>query len=211
MHGIMIKRLGHNVDVLEQNTSSLRAGHAAGITAGPQVEAFFRAHDLSQQPYSLDCPGIQFIDERSRVKRFLKRPYQLTSWTALYYRLRANFDGFASEYCPKPPTPAEKEGKAVYHTQKRVTDISYTDGSVTLKFNDLLSGNDGSLCADLAIAADGSNSAIRRKLLPEVQSPYAGYLAWRGTVSEGDVSEETRKVFDGKVTVQTMPGNYILM
>lgn len=211
MHGIMIKRLGHNVHVLEQNASSLRAGHAAGISAGPQVQEFFKAQDLCKQPFSLDCPGIQFIDENSRVKRFLKRPYHMSSWSVLYYRLRANFDGFASEYCPQPPVATEKEGKAIYHTQKRVTDVSYTDGSVTVRFEDLLRGVHDSLHADLVIAADGSNSIIRRMLLPEVQRPYAGYLAWRGTVREGDVSEETRKIFDGKITVQSMSKNYILM
>jgi len=39
----------------------------------------------------------------------------------------------------------------------------------------------GSSRATLFIAADGANSEIRRRLLPDVLPNYAGYVAWRGT------------------------------
>ncbi len=212
MHGIMIKRLGHHVRVLEQSPLSDRAGQAAGISAGPQVQEFFTSHDRSQQPYSIDCPGVQFVDRGSRVKWFWKKPMQMTNWSTLYYRLRANFDGLASEYCPEPPTASEKEGKVEYLTMKRVTDVQETDGSkMIVKYDDLATGANESLRADLIIAADGSNSTCRRMLLPNVQRPYAGYVAWRGTVAEQDVSPESNRLFDSRVTVHRMGRNYILV
>ncbi|KAI9794620.1 MAG: hypothetical protein M1816_004507 [Peltula sp. TS41687] len=211
MHGVMAKRLGHNVHILEQSPQSHRAGHGAGITAGPQALEFFAEYDLYKEPFSIDCQGVQFIDRSSRVMRFWKRPMQMTSWSTLYYRLRANFDGLESEYCPEPPTVTEKEGRATYAPGKRVVDISETDGSVIVECEDLINGGRESFRGDLVIAADGSNSTSRRILLPEVRRPYAGYVAWRGTVPESEISEETRKIFDSRVTMHGMHRSYIVI
>lgn len=211
MHGIMLKRQGHNVHILEQTRESVRSGEAAGIRAGMEVEQFFQKYDLLRQPYSFDCPGLKFIDKESRQKRFIKYPMCMTSWTALYYRLRANFDGFSSEHCPNPPTSIEKDGKAVYDLGKRVTMVAYRNASVVLSFDDDINGGSESICADLVIAADGANSVLRKFLVPKLRRPYAGYVAWRGSVVEKDVSEESKKVFENKFTVFKMPHNYILM
>jgi 2-polyprenyl-6-methoxyphenol hydroxylase-like FAD-dependent oxidoreductase len=49
--------------------------------------------------------------------------------------------------------------------------------------------------ADLIIAADGGSSTIRRLLKPDVERKYVGYVAWRGTVPETQLSDEAREVF----------------
>ncbi|AKD03066.1 FAD-dependent monooxygenase [Pontibacter korlensis] len=51
--------------------------------------------------------------------------------------------------------------------------VSFTDGTKTT--------------ADLLIAADGINSAIRQQLLPQSQPRYAGYTCWRGVVENPGV------------------------
>jgi len=181
MHGIAIKRLGHNVHLLERTLTSLRDGQGAGISAGPQVQEFLKKHDLSRQPYSLLSPAMQFVDKELNVKEVRRFPLRMTGWNVLYYRLRANFDGLKSDYCPEPPKSIEGEGKAIYDLGKRVTDVSYVDGLVTVEFEDLVNGGGRSLHADLVIAADGSSSGIRQLLFPNIQRAYAGYLAWRGT------------------------------
>ena len=211
MNGVMMKRLGHNVHILEQYQSSVRSGHAAGIRAGPQVQEFFKNHDLSRQPYSLDCPGIQFIDRNSNRKRFVNNPMCMTSWEYLYYRLRANFDGYASQYCEKPPASAKTDGKVVYDLGKRVTNVSYIDGSVLVTIDDTINGGSTSLSADLVIASDGSSSTVRQMVSPTTQHPYAGYVAWRGTVPEKEASDETNRICAGGFTIFKMNLNYILV
>jgi 2-polyprenyl-6-methoxyphenol hydroxylase-like FAD-dependent oxidoreductase len=38
----------------------------------------------------------------------------------------------------------------------------------------------GRIEADVLVSADGAQSLTRRRLLPDVASRYAGYVAWRG-------------------------------
>jgi 2-polyprenyl-6-methoxyphenol hydroxylase-like FAD-dependent oxidoreductase len=60
---------------------------------------------------------------------------------------------------------------------------------------------DGTGCieANIVIGADGASSTVRRLLLPEVDRTYAGYVAWRGTVKESLLPEETRAFPGSKV------------
>ena len=201
MHGIMIKRLGHNVHILDQGTTSRPTDRAAGMGTGPEGAKFFEQHDAYQTAYSFPSPGFQFLDKAANVKRTLDLPLNLTSWNVLYYRLRANFDGLESEFCPKPPEPHANEGRTVYDMGKKCTKVSYSDQLVTLEYDDLIRGGGGSVQADLVIAADGSNSSVRRCLIPDPACTYSGFVAWRGTVAERDVSEETRRVFDTRLNI----------
>lgn len=41
---------------------------------------------------------------------------------------------------------------------------------------------------DLLIGADGIHSAVRRQMFPNISLRYAGYIAWRGVVTEPDVA-----------------------
>lgn len=200
MHGVMLTRLGHNVHILEQNTE-LRT-QAAGINAGPNVQKFFQDHDLCKREYGLPSTGARFLSEVNRALKqryFLKMPStKNTGWEILYYRLRANFDGLKTGYCPETLPRAEDRGKAVYDMGKRVTDLSYSadEGLVTVDYVDVINGGGGRRYADLVIAADGFSSITRQLVSPvPIQRPYAGYLAWRGTVLENEMSEEAMTLF----------------
>ena len=210
MHGIMVKRLGHNVRILEQNTSSIRTDQAAGMGTGPEGREFFEKHDVCRSPYSFACPGFQILDKQANVKRTINLPLNLTSWNVLYYRLRANFDGLQSDFCPNPPPASEFEGSAVYDLGKKATNVVYVDGLVTVEFEDLIRGGSGSTHGDMVIVADGSNSSVRRSLVTKPERAYSGYVAWRGTVAEREVSEETRKLFDKRFNGFTMQQGYIV-
>lgn len=210
MHGIMLKRLGHHVHLVEQNLTSTRTDHAAGIGTGPQGAQFFREYDLYLGPYSFSCPGVNFLDKNSNIKRALNLPLNVTSWNVLYHRLRANFDGLRSEYCPALIDAVVSDGKAVYDLGKRATRVTSTDQFATVELNDLQAGGSQTIHADLVIVADGQNSFICPQFMPDhVEQPYSGYVVWRGTVPEKDVSEATRKLFDERFNVFAMSRGYI--
>ena len=210
MHGIMVKRLGHKVRILERSVSSDRSGLAAGMSMGPKGREFLETYDSVKQPYSIPCPGPVILDGKMNVKRRVNNPFGLTSWDTLYYRLRANFDGLRSEYCPNPPLLPETEGEATFEQGKQVTDVTLSGQQVTLGFDNLLDGSSGTCQADLVIAADGSFSSVRQRFAPVVNRRYAGYVAWRGTVPEEVVSQETREAMDQGFIAYEMPAGYIV-
>lgn len=107
-------------------------------------------------------------------------------------------------------------GEAVYENGKQVTHISYANGTVTIEWESADKDKDynqGTLTADFIVAADGANSVVKRILLPETtsQPEYAGYVAWRGTVPESEVSEGTRNLFQGHISSYVLDGEYILV
>lgn len=206
----MIKRLGHHVRILEQGTSSRPMDQGAGMGTGPEGRKFLKKQDVYPKAYSFACPGFQFLDKAANITRTLNMPINLTSWNVLYYRLRANFDGLESEFCPNPPGPKANEGRAVFDLGKKCTNVIYADQLITLEYDDLIRGGGGSVQADLVIAADGSNSSVRGCLVPKPPYVYSSYVAWRGTVAEQDVSEETRRVFDKRFNAFVMKRGHIV-
>lgn len=211
MQGIMIKRLGHNVHILEQHPSSSRDGEAAGITGGVQVQEFFAKYDLITEPYAVHVAATQILDSKFKTLLFRELPWKATSWSTLYHRLRANFDGYSSKYVPDPPKLPMGDGDGIFDIGKRVNDVTSSNGGVKLNFDDLITGQGGTLWADLVIAADGSKSSIRKLLCPQVQMPYAGYLTWRATIPENKVSEETKRAFDTKFTFYELEKSYCVV
>lgn len=196
MHGIMIKRLGHNVRILEQNPSPTRESHAAGVAVGPQVQEVLNKIEVPLNTISIHSPGLQILDKNLNVKRFIGQPVHLTGWKVLHSLLRAHFDQYTVRECSEiiPESNAENR-EVVYDLGKRVTDLVLSQGSIRLVFEDLINGGSGQLAADIVIAADGARSTIRKLLSPDLPNHYAGYLAWRGVVAEKEVSENTRETF----------------
>lgn len=169
----MLKRHGHNVHILEKGTSSARTDVAAGMSIWSQGNNLLEQLNIFARPYSFACPGLLFLDRQGGIKRTVGLPMKLTSWNMLYYNLRANFDHYESEFCPDAPNEKEGEGDATYDLGKCFTSISCNDQKVKVEYDDLVNGGKGSVCADLVIAADGSNSSVRQCLLPNTQHTYA--------------------------------------
>ena len=214
MQGIAIKRLGHNVTILEQHLSSSREGQAAGIATLEHSHQFMETFDLlKSHPYAVGGSGVQILDQNVKVRYAFDRPMRMSSWNVLYYRLRTNFDGLTSAYCPEPPIESHGTGKAVYDQGKRVVNVVDTGDMLKIEFEDLVKQDStlGTLQAHLVIAADGSTSYLRRLLQPHLQHKYAGYVAWRGTVPESDLTEQTRGTFGTNTTLHASSGGYIAL
>lgn len=212
MYGVMLKRLGHRVRILEKQVGSPKS-QMAGIALGAHVKNFLERFDRLDQSFALQSECLQSIDSQFRVKTFFVTPRSMTSWDAFYYRLRANFDGLRSNYYPEPSQSDVGDGTAVYDSGKQITDLLLRDGRVTVEFDDLDIGGSGKADADLVLGADGPNSIVRHKFLSAsaVQRSYSGYVVWRGVVPEMDVSEETRKCFQENITYLLLQGEHAIV
>ena len=216
MHGLLLKRLGHNVRILERSLSSAMDSQGAGITVGPQLQQFLEEYDAYESPsaYCVASPGVKFLTKESTVRLYRELPLRNTSWQILYLRLRANYDeAHDAPLRPTRPPTFRGEGKAEYQNGVRVTNLLNNDGSITVEFEDLLCGRQDRICANLVLAANGANSNIRPLVLPEsyLQRPFAGYLAWRGLVPERDLSEETRTILGNENNLYTMAQSHVVV
>ena len=211
MHGLQHKRLGNNVTIIEQDASSSRSSHHAGIGFGPNVEEFLRRYDATGLPPAFTCHRRRVAYRTRQDFLTTKGDHNLTSWGYLYRILRANYDGFASKACPRPPAPREGDGKAVYLTGRRVTGLLYTKESIAVQYEDVASGKQDTIDAELVLGADGVNSTVRRLLHgPNPQKRYAGYVSWRFTVPQKLVSEETTRYFADNISFNFLKRSYIV-
>lgn len=208
MHGIMLHRLGSNVRILERSPTDELASHMAGVCLGTDVQKFLARFDCVREiPLGIASTQMQSIDKHGKPHPFFTVNRLNTSWDALYYRLRANFDMRASGYVPSPPAlvpqadesmEAAKE-RAIYDVGKQVVSIEQLEtGQLMVRYKDQTNGGkDGQAVADLVLGADGSKSIVRTTFARpgQAERKCAGYVAWRGTVPEERLSEATRKVF----------------
>ena len=204
---MLLKRLGHNVRILERSSTSLVSIQGAGLNAGPDVQRFMREFDVTGLPYSLRPSTAQILDSAGNVIRSMESEQWSTDWSTLYYRLRANFDGLQTGYCEAPP---EIEGgcMALYMDDHSVSDVKDEHGYLTVEFHDP-TGSLGRIKADLVIAADGPSSKVRQIMIPEVERTYVGYCGWRGTVPEDEVSDEAKAVFNESMTVCSVEKSFL--
>ncbi|MCJ1283207.1 hypothetical protein MMC26_002535 [Xylographa opegraphella] len=211
MHGIVLKRLGHNVHILNREQSTQLQTQGAGIGTTDSVKDFCDAYDLLDGEFWVTSPHIQFLTPEATVKSTWNIEMPMTTWNALYFRLRANFDGLESPYSPHSQTCLlEGDGKAQYDDGKTVTGVQYDGEKVSVEYVDG-DGHSDTLHADLVIAADGPGSTIRRVLEPSVERQYVGYVTFRGTVPESEISAEAREVFGTKLTFYQMDRTHILL
>jgi 2,6-dihydroxypyridine 3-monooxygenase len=82
-----------------------------------------------------------------------------------------------------------------YHRGTTLTDFGNGDGAVQAHID-----GHGVVEADVLVAADGAQSPIRRRFLPDLSSTYSGYVAWRGTLDEAEAPPDLVRFFDDAFT-----------
>jgi 2,6-dihydroxypyridine 3-monooxygenase len=103
--------------------------------------------------------------------------WRYTSWGTVY---RALLDDFGPEH---------------YHLGEFCAGFGQDADRVELRF---VSGRVER--ADLVVFADGIGSTARRRLFPDLEREYAGYVGWRGTVREDRVTPETHALLCDSLT-----------
>ncbi|KAK0672353.1 hypothetical protein QBC41DRAFT_217333 [Cercophora samala] len=209
LHGVYLKRHGTDVTILEQDPHAIRSSHNAGICFGPSVQEFLRLYDDTG---SQSCqPGvvIRLAYRQNLYWRETGIVRHLTSWGVLYRILRANFDGLPSEAVAAPPAARPGDGVCKYLSGKKVMSVHKTLDGVVVGFLGEC-GEEGSSAADLVIGADGLHSSIRTLVNAPMVKEYSGYVSWRGTVYESDVSPETARYFQDRAVLSFLKRTYIV-
>jgi 2-polyprenyl-6-methoxyphenol hydroxylase-like FAD-dependent oxidoreductase len=212
LQGLQLKRNGTNVIVLEQDPSKDRHSHESGVTIGPSVVALLNKYDATGRPAAIFAEYMS-LAWRKRL-RVINRPYphHMSNWGCLYLILRANFDGMKSETVREPPAPKKGDGTVEYRSAKRAVGLSYDKpkGIVTVQYIDVTTGEEGSVSAEMVIAADGVHSSVARIMRVPIRKDYAGYIAWRGTVPERLLSPETIEYFSNRLNFTLLKGTYFI-
>ncbi|ROT41235.1 FAD/NAD(P)-binding domain-containing protein [Sodiomyces alkalinus F11] len=214
MCGIALKHAGHEVTIIEKG-ENVRQSHMAGVCLGLDAERFLERHDRLSNVFSHRCLRIQALKSDETVQVFINARRDITNWDAYYFRLRANFDGYKSSFYPIPPQPSATDGPSSYNARREVVDLTRTgdrgNTKLVLSVLDHDTRDVSKVEADLVVGADGPDSFIRAKYIPESKRRYVGYIAWRGTVPESEVSEATRDVFKRSVTIHLMDRHHCLV
>jgi 2-polyprenyl-6-methoxyphenol hydroxylase-like FAD-dependent oxidoreductase len=199
MHGIILKKMGFKVRVLERNASNALNSEAAGIRAGPELHDFIQQHVRSPPDYSVTAEVVEIMDGKGNVVQRIpaQDPLRLTTWKIVYDMLKS---GLLESVDGQPP--------ATYETRQLVQNIEQSGEKIEVRIQDLEKGTSRVIESDLVIAADGAHSVIRRKLCPEVKPQYAGYVTWRGRVPEEAVNSRTREVLRDRCVILRVEGGY---
>lgn len=198
----------HNITLLERNPTALLHNQGAGIVAGGDTLAFFKRFNRCDRDLAVSSIRRQYLDRDGEIVHQEDMRQNMSSWDLVYYMLRANVDGVKSDYC-EVPKDTESKSKVTHLHGHKVTEVREEGKKVVISY-ETHDGEKGDMQADLVIGADGPSSTIRSMLTPDVQRTYAGYVALRGTVKEGDVHPKTLEAFSERFTFFHAKGIQIL-
>jgi 2-polyprenyl-6-methoxyphenol hydroxylase-like FAD-dependent oxidoreductase len=161
-NAITLRKLGATVRVHERVPGPMMT-RGAGIVVQNELMRLLEENGAGPLPFT-SCRGRRYLNPDGGDGVLQEMPQEFTSWEAIHAALRA-------------AVPDE-----CYRAGSEVVTVSQTGSKVSATLGD------GSVVeSDLFVAADGSGSAIRRKMLPDIEARYAGYVAWRGTLDESNV------------------------
>ncbi len=165
---LVLRDAGHDVSVYERLPTVLE-GRGAGIVLQPDTVRWFETRSAkSVDDVSTSATRLRYLGAGDEVVYEEPGSYRFTSWNTIYQPLLDDL------------------GMARYHLGEHFVGLDQDADGVDLRF---ASGRRERV--DLAVFADGIGSTARRRLLPDVEPSYAGYIGWRGTVPESEVSPGT--------------------
>jgi 2-polyprenyl-6-methoxyphenol hydroxylase-like FAD-dependent oxidoreductase len=150
------------VHVYERSAGPLR-GRGGGVVVLRQMLRFLEQHGhRSRAMLTVPTHRRRWIDIDGNVTRDDPELLPFSSWDAVYQSLCGML---------RPGT---------LHYGHNVTSVAEDADGVEIRFDE----GAAPVRADMLIAADGTGSRLRSMLFPGNASSYAGYIAWRGVVSE---------------------------
>ena len=185
---LVLADVGCDVVVLERSAAALEA-RGAGIAVLDETVRWF-AERTTTDPAELCSPTrtIRFVAADGSTVHERDHAYRFSSWNTVYRALLACFP--AGRYLLGREV-------AALHQDADGVDVVLRSGERRR--------------ADLVVCADGIGSAGRAALLPDVAPAYAGYVAWRGTVPEAELSAPTFAALRDALTYQVLPDSHVLV
>jgi 2,6-dihydroxypyridine 3-monooxygenase len=184
---VLLRDLGCEVDVYERSGAALE-DRGAGIVVLPVTERYFTERVGDEGRVSLELTYWTYVDRDGDVLSADPDHFRFSGWATIY---RALLDVFGPER---------------YHLGHEMVGFNNDGDGVVARF-----GNGVSAKGDLLVCADGLQSTARSILLPGVEPGYAGYVAWRGTTPEADLSEQARADLADSMIYQVLDPGHILV
>jgi 2-polyprenyl-6-methoxyphenol hydroxylase-like FAD-dependent oxidoreductase len=202
MHGIVLKSLGHHVHVLEAREPEEMEAETAGLSLAAEAQELMKTYVEGAEDYAMSpSSSIQVVGLKGEV--LIELPIEFSSitstWGTVFQRLH---HAFLARGTAGGPTKFE--------FRQRVLDVNEEYDAILVTYHDTTSGTVSTVRAHLVVAADGSNSIVRAQVLPQVEPTFAGYVAWRGYISESAVPEAMRGVFENKIIMTQVKDGYLL-
>ncbi len=173
--GLALRGAGFDVQVYERVSGAMETRGAGIVVQGELIE-LLRTHGKDALP-TTHCTVRRYLSPEGGAGEVQCAPQDFTSWEAIYRTLAAAF-------------PSDR-----YHRGATLTDFANGDGVVRAHID-----SHGAVEVDVLVAADGAQSPTRRRLLPDLSSTYAGYVAWRGTLDEANAPPDLLRFFDDAFT-----------
>ncbi|HVV91368.1 MAG TPA: hypothetical protein VHB53_12805 [Solirubrobacterales bacterium] len=182
--GVLFRRAGVDVEVFERSRRPLE-GRGAGIVLHPAGVA---ALSGGSARLSARAVRMRYLNTRAEIVHDEACSYRFSSYAALHHALLEEFDA------------------SRYHLSSEISGFEAGEESVVVE---LPGGERRDF--DLLVAADGIQSVARGILLPETKPEYAGYVGWRGTVVESDLTESTFGILTDAISYCILPYSHILI
>ncbi|MEU0803543.1 FAD-dependent monooxygenase [Streptomyces sp. NPDC005970] len=185
---LLLRDLGFSVDVFERTPNALD-GRGSGIVLQPDTLRWFTERsEQHPEDLSTSTDWVQYLDTDNSVVHRERTRWSYTSWGTFYRALLGDF------------------GTDHYHLGEFACGFDQDERRVTVRF---VSGREVS--ADLVVFADGITSVGRERLDPAAALRYSGYIGWRGTVPERELSEDTRELLRNSISYTVVPHSHITL
>lgn len=188
---VLLQRSGFRVTVLERSAGMLHSG--SGITLPEAlVDQCINLGLLDKDIPGLAAYGRFFArkqDEKDREGTiFWQQPLNVLAlnWISIYQNLR------------KRISPDN------YHNNTNVLNIYKKEAVYFIETSTKITWE-----SDFIIAADGVDSSVRSRILPEISPKYAGYIAWRGVTAF--TNDTIAKKTDAQIPYVMFSGGHLLL
>lgn len=184
---LWLRAVGCEMAVFERS-SVLLEDRGAGIILNPATTRYLQTRaDFALRDVGVPIRALRYLGRESDLLASTEAGWWSSAYHVMYRSLLSCFD------------------RARYHLGEEAVGIAQDADEVRVTF---ASGRVER--GQLAVFADGVNSAGRRLLAPGHTPAYAGYIAWRGTLDEQRLRPDTFERFHAAITYHLEEAGHVL-